>query len=131
MRLATNDEYDWFLRKETLSEAVGQQNAGNYAYKASSGDIDSFQHRDTGIHVHIDRKGNFYNQAREVVNASAALSYAEQQYVVAPANRVQSSENLLPLPADTPAAARQAVKVSEPVAKLAAPDYAPEQALSF
>ena len=74
---------------------------------------------------------NFYNQAREVVNASAALSYAEQQYVVAPANRVQSSENLLPLPADTPAAAQQAVKVSEPVAKLAAPDYAPEQALSF
>ena len=67
-----------------LDKAVGAPSAPQFQFKQESGEILSFEHRDTGRHVHLDVQGQFYNQHREPISASAAIHHAFTQEAALP-----------------------------------------------
>jgi conjugative relaxase-like TrwC/TraI family protein len=60
-----------------LNEAVTPQEAVQFAWKQETGSIQSYQHIETGRHVHIDgADGQFYDRRRDPVSAKDGLDYA-------------------------------------------------------
>jgi ATP-dependent exoDNAse (exonuclease V) alpha subunit len=63
-----------------LNEAVTPQEAMQFAWKQETGSIQSYQHIETGRHVHIDgADGQFYDRRRDPVSAKDGLDYAMPQ----------------------------------------------------
>jgi conjugative relaxase-like TrwC/TraI family protein len=60
-----------------LNEAVTPQEAAQFAWRQETGSIQSYQHIETGRHVHIDgADGQFYDRNREPISAKEGLDYA-------------------------------------------------------
>jgi ATP-dependent exoDNAse (exonuclease V) alpha subunit len=60
-----------------LNEAVTPQEAAQFAWKQETGSIQSYQHVETGRHIHIDgADGQFYDRHREPISAKEGLDYA-------------------------------------------------------
>ena len=59
-----------------LRQTAGPAEAEKFNWKQESGDIQSYQHSETGKHVHVDSKGQFYNQDRQPVEAAQAVQHA-------------------------------------------------------
>jgi hypothetical protein len=60
-----------------LNDAVTPQEAQQFAWKRETGSIQSYQHIDTGRHLHIDgADGQFYNRDREPISVKEGLDYA-------------------------------------------------------
>ena len=60
-----------------LNEALPPHEAKQFAWKQESGTMRSYQHMQTGKHIHIDgQAGRFYNQNREPISARQALDSA-------------------------------------------------------
>ena len=77
-RLTGRELMDQHLRRWTsLNEALPPYEARQFAWKQESGTIQSYQHMQTGRHIHIDgQDGRFYNQNREPIIARQALDSA-------------------------------------------------------
>jgi hypothetical protein len=60
-----------------LNEALTPQEAAQFAWRQETGTIQSYQHLETGRHVHIDgADGQFYDRHREPISAKDGLDYA-------------------------------------------------------
>jgi conjugative relaxase-like TrwC/TraI family protein len=60
-----------------LNEGVTPQEAAQFVWKQESGSIQSYQHNETGRHIHIDgADGQFYNRNREPLTAKEGLDHA-------------------------------------------------------
>ena len=70
-------ERDIQLHSYRLKTAVGETHAEHYTWKQTTGGVESYQHNDTGRYLHIDREGNFYNQAAAHIDKAAAINHAE------------------------------------------------------
>ncbi len=60
-----------------LNEAVTPQEAQQFAWKQETGSIQSYQHTQTGRHIHIDgADGQFYDRNRDPISAKEGLDFA-------------------------------------------------------
>jgi hypothetical protein len=63
-----------------LNEAVTPQEAAQFAWRQETGSIQSYQHIETGRHIHIDgADGQFYERNRDPISAKDGLDYAMPQ----------------------------------------------------
>jgi len=62
---------------EPLNRAVTPQETQQFAWKRETGSIQSYQHIETGRHIHIDgADGQFYDRDHEPISAKEGLDYA-------------------------------------------------------
>jgi hypothetical protein len=57
-------------------EASLRDAAVGFEWKRETGDIQSYQHRDTGGWLHIDPQGQFYDRQTQPISREAALEHA-------------------------------------------------------
>ena len=66
-----------------LNEAVTPQDAEQFAWKLETGSIQSYQHTQTGRHIHIDgADGQFYDRHRDPISAKEGLDFAMPEGMV-------------------------------------------------
>jgi conjugative relaxase-like TrwC/TraI family protein len=64
-------------RWNPLNEALPAHEAKQFAWQRESGTMQTYQHMQTGRHLHIDgQAGTFHNQHRETITAKQALDFA-------------------------------------------------------
>jgi conjugative relaxase-like TrwC/TraI family protein len=64
-------------RWNPLNEALPAHEAKQFAWQRESGTMQTYQHMQTGRHLHIDgQNGTFHNQHRETITATQALDFA-------------------------------------------------------
>jgi conjugative relaxase-like TrwC/TraI family protein len=64
-------------RWNPLNEALPAHEAKQFAWQRESGTMQTYQHMQTGRHIHIDgQNGTFHNQHREAITATQALDFA-------------------------------------------------------
>jgi conjugative relaxase-like TrwC/TraI family protein len=64
-------------RWNPLNEALPAHEAKQFAWQRESGTMQTYQHVQTGRHIHIDgQNGTFHNQHRETITATQALDFA-------------------------------------------------------
>ena len=60
-----------------LNEAVTPEEAAQFAWKQETGSLQSYQHTETGRHIHIDgQNGQFYDRSGEPISAKEGLDFA-------------------------------------------------------
>ena len=111
---------DIFRHNRILEYSVGADRTEQYEWKQTSGNIESFQNKETGKYLHADNEGRFYNQERKEIPQAAAIQHAEPDRLIAPA------PNGIPIPV-TQAANVEAVRSDLTVAVAPAIDKAPVQ----
>jgi len=64
-------------RWNPLNEALPAHEAKQFAWQRESGTMQTYQHMQTGRHLHIDGQDRtFHNQHRETITATQALDFA-------------------------------------------------------
>ena len=118
----TNDAYrDTFRQNRILEYSVGPDRTEQYEWKQTSGNIESFQNKETGKYLHADNEGRFYNQERKEIPQAVAIQHAEPDRLIAPAS------NGIHIPAVTQAPTVEVVRSDLAVAAAPAIDKAPVQ----
>jgi hypothetical protein len=71
-------------RSNILEEAVGADKFHQYSWKQQTDNIESYQHNTTGRYIHLDSNARFVAQTCVPIDATTALSHAEQQHIAVP-----------------------------------------------
>ena len=74
--------------RDTLERVMGTEEAKSFTWKQISEHIHSYEHADTGKHLHLDSKGQFYSQDRQPITKEIAI-----QNVLNPVSVLERSQN--------------------------------------